>query len=74
MTELLIDDHGAVRVLTMNRPDKRNALNLSLSEALFVTLLEADKAKGVRAIVLRTRPWSSVAPTLRPNCTACSRS
>lgn len=52
MTELLIDDHGAVRVLTMNRPDKRNALNLSLSEALFVTLLEADKAKGVRAIVL----------------------
>jgi len=52
MTELLIDDHGAVRVLTMSRPDKRNALNLSLSEALLAALLEADKAEGVRAIVL----------------------
>ena len=52
MSELLINDDGAVRVLTMNRPDKRNALNLTLSEALFDALREADAAEAVRAIVL----------------------
>jgi enoyl-CoA hydratase len=52
MAELLIDDSRAVRVLTMNRPEKRNALNLSLSEALFEALREADKSHHVRAIVL----------------------
>ena len=34
MSELLIENRGAVRVLTMNRPDKRNALNQALSQAL----------------------------------------
>jgi enoyl-CoA hydratase/carnithine racemase len=52
MPELLIHDDGAVRVLIMNRPEKRNALNLALSEALFAALHDADKAEGVRAIVL----------------------
>jgi enoyl-CoA hydratase/carnithine racemase len=52
MSDLLIQDDGAVRVLTMNRPEKRNALNLALSEALFDALRDADKADGVRAIVL----------------------
>src|ERR1700674_4165758 len=52
MADLLIDDDGAVRVLTMNRPGKRNALNLALSDALFDALREADSAAGIRAIVL----------------------
>jgi enoyl-CoA hydratase/carnithine racemase len=52
MAELQIDDDSAVRVLTMNRPEKRNALNLSLSEALFDALREADKTENVRAMVL----------------------
>jgi enoyl-CoA hydratase/carnithine racemase len=52
MPDLLIDDRGAVRVLTMNRPEKRNALNLALSEALFEALGEADGTACVRAIVL----------------------
>src|SRR5580658_1240627 len=52
MADLLIDDDGAVRLLTMNRPEKRNALNLALSEALYDALREADSAADVRAIVL----------------------
>jgi len=52
MPDLLIDDDGAVRVLTMNRPEKRNALNMALSEALLAALHAADGADGVRAIVL----------------------
>jgi enoyl-CoA hydratase/carnithine racemase len=52
MSELLIEDHGAVRVLTMNRPDKRNALNMTLSEALLKGLQDADAADGVRCVVL----------------------
>ena len=52
MSELLIQDDGAVRVLTKNRPEKRNALNLALSEALYQALREADKTESVRTIVL----------------------
>jgi enoyl-CoA hydratase/carnithine racemase len=52
MAELLIEDAGAVRVLKMNRPDKRNALNMALSEALLDALLAADADAAVRAIVL----------------------
>ncbi len=52
MADLLIADDGAVRVLTMNRPEKRNALNMALSEALLDALRAADDAAEVRAIVL----------------------
>ena len=52
MPDLLIDNDGAVRILTMNRPEKRNALNMALSEALLGGLRDADSASDVRAIVL----------------------
>src|ERR1700756_5578623 len=52
MSDLLIENHGAVRVLTMNRPEKRNALNMALSEALLDGLCAADTDTGVRSIVL----------------------
>jgi enoyl-CoA hydratase len=52
MSELLIDDAGPVRVLTMNRPDRRNALNMKLSEALLDALAAAEAAPEVRALVL----------------------
>ena len=42
MSELLIENRGAVRILTMNRPDKRNALNFALTEALLAGLRAAD--------------------------------
>ena len=52
MSDLLIDNDGVVRILTMNRPAKRNALNMALSEALLDGLRDADSASDVRAIVL----------------------
>ncbi len=56
MPDLLIDDDGPVRVLTMNRPQKRNALNMVLSEALLEALRAAEDTDAVRAIVLTGTP------------------
>jgi enoyl-CoA hydratase len=52
MPDLLIDNDGPVRILTMNRPEKRNALNIALSEALLEAFRQADHDPMVRAIVL----------------------
>ena len=52
MTVLLTEDRGAVRVLTMNRPEKRNALNSELTQGLLDALRKADVDDAVGAIVL----------------------
>jgi enoyl-CoA hydratase/carnithine racemase len=49
---LLATDRDAVRILTMNRPDKRNALNTGLTRALLDGLRAADAAESVAAVVL----------------------
>jgi methylglutaconyl-CoA hydratase len=53
MSEVLIEDHGAVRVLTLNRPEKRNALNDALIVALKDALRGADANEALRAVVIR---------------------
>ena len=52
MTVLLTEDRGAVRVLTMNRPEKRNALNSELTQGLLDALRKADVDDAVGAVVL----------------------
>ena len=52
MTDLLVKDEGAVRVLTLNRPAKRNALNAALTSALLEALRTADADDAVRCVVL----------------------
>ena len=52
MDTLLSEDKGAVRVLTLNRPEKRNALDTALSRALLEALRAADADEEVRCIVL----------------------
>src|SRR5258708_6070217 len=52
MSDLLIENRGGVRILTMSRPDKRNALNMALSEALLEGLRAAEREDSVRSIVL----------------------
>ena len=49
---LLTEDRGAVRILTMNRPEKRNALNTALTHALLDGLRAADGADSVAVVVL----------------------
>ena len=49
---LLVEDRGAVRVLTMNRPEKRNALNSELTRQLLEALRTADKDDAIAAVVL----------------------
>lgn len=49
---VLLEDRGAVRVLTMNRPKWRNALSTGLISALYAALIDADRDASVRAVVL----------------------
>lgn len=49
---LKVDTIGAVRLLTLNRPDKLNAMDTVLIEALIETLRSADADAAVGAIVL----------------------
>jgi len=49
---LLIENRGAVRILTMNRPDKRNALNTELTRALLDGLRAADADETVACVLL----------------------
>ena len=49
---LLVENRGAVRVLTMNRPEKRNALDTVLTRALLDALRAADADDSVNCVVL----------------------
>lgn len=54
MSELIIEiDPGKIACFTLNRPEKRNALNDALIKALNDALREADRDDGLRAIVIR---------------------
>lgn len=52
MAELRRTDNGAVRVLTLNRPEVKNALSRSLRSELQRSLLEAQADDRVRSIVI----------------------
>lgn len=49
---VLTADEGAVRVLTLNRPQVRNAIDMPLRIALAEALEEADRDPEVRAVVI----------------------
>ncbi|MDD2860643.1 MAG: 2-(1,2-epoxy-1,2-dihydrophenyl)acetyl-CoA isomerase PaaG [Acidiphilium sp.] len=50
--DLLVTHEGAVRVLTLNRPDKLNALNPALHEALAGAFAAIEADEAVRAVLL----------------------
>src|SRR5689334_17701830 len=54
MTELVLIDRAVagVAVVTLNRPEKYNALSLALLRAFDVVMTELNAEQGLRAIVL----------------------
>ena len=50
--ELLCALDGGVATITLNRPEKRNALSDNLTPALRQTLLELDTDTAVRCVVI----------------------
>ena len=49
---MLIKDYGSTRVLTLNRPDVRNALNASLRQSIYSAFVNAKTDNSVRVVVL----------------------
>src|SRR3954453_8939272 len=54
MTDAILQEetHGHIRLLTMNRPERMNALSPELSDALIAAFVEAGADPDVRAIIL----------------------
>lgn len=50
--EVLVDRHDAVLLLTLNRPESRNALTADMMAGLGEAVLEAEQSPGIRALVL----------------------
>lgn len=49
---ILVEDAGAVRTITLNRPDSLNALNATMRRELLAALKAAGRDAGVRAVVI----------------------
>ena len=53
MSDVLTSTTSAIRFISLNRPEKRNALNGELIASLKAALREADADESLRAIVIR---------------------
>jgi len=49
---VLVEDRGAVRIITLNRPDKRNAIDIPVRLELASAIESASADNSIRAIVL----------------------
>ena len=66
---LSVEDRNAVRILTLNRPEKRNALNSELTEKLLAALNAAGGDDSVGCVVLTGAALQStgqMAPNIHP--------
>lgn len=49
---LLVEDHDGIRLLSLNRPESRNAMDAPLRRALIEAFADADADAEIRAVVL----------------------
>ena len=52
MDELVVDDAGGVRTITINRPEVKNALTAAMRTEFCALIDEADADDGTRAIIV----------------------
>jgi enoyl-CoA hydratase/carnithine racemase len=52
MRTVLTQDRGPVRIVTLNRPERLNAITVELVQDLLAALTEADGDPSVRVVVL----------------------
>ena len=57
MSEILTESSGGVLTITLNRPDKRNALNDGLISSLKDALREAGREPELRAVGYTSTGW-----------------
>jgi enoyl-CoA hydratase/carnithine racemase len=53
---IVVTDDGAVRIIRMNRPEKKNALTLAMYSAMTAALQEADKTIAIRCVLFAGAP------------------
>ncbi|MDT0203236.1 enoyl-CoA hydratase-related protein [Nocardioides sp. AE5] len=56
MGSLRIEDRGHIRILTLDRPERRNAIDQALAEELSAAFEEIEADRAVRAVVLTGGP------------------
>ena len=49
---VLIEREGPIGIITLNRPERRNAIGAGLMEALSAAILELDGDETIRVLVL----------------------
>jgi len=49
---VVVTDDGAVRIIRMNRPEKKNALTLAMYAAMTSALREAEASEAIRCVML----------------------
>jgi enoyl-CoA hydratase/carnithine racemase len=53
---VVVTDEGAVRIIRMNRPEKKNALTLAMYEAMTRALHEAEASDAIRCVMFAGAP------------------
>ena len=52
MPDILVSDDGQIRILRMNRPEKKNALTLAMYDAMAQAIEEAGQRADIRCLVI----------------------